>query len=220
MEEKKHATAPDKARKCCCCGWSAFAVGLVAALILGWWALPALMLAERKQPVNFSHPTHVQDAGTDCSQCHFLRADGSFSGVPDTATCAECHFITLGSDPEEARFVTEYVQTGREIKTEWLIYQKQPDNVFFSHAVHSLQNCGSCHEMADRLPPPDGLPSEMCALCHLEVFDMASPPVYKENRLSGYVPSTKIMWECERCHALPQHAEQSRASNGCFVCHK
>ena len=214
MEEKKHAAAPDKAEKRCSCGWGAFAVGLVVALILGWWALPGLMLAERKQPVNFSHATHVQDAGADCAQCHFLRDDGSFSGAPDTATCAECHFITLGSDPEEARFVTEYVQTGREIKTEWLIYQKQPDNVFFSHAVHSRQNCGACHDVADRPLPED------CAICHPEVFNMAAPPVYRENRLSGYTPATKIMWECERCPARPEHAEKSRASNGCFVCHK
>jgi hypothetical protein len=216
MEEKKNATAPGKARKCCCCGWSAFVVGLVVALILGWWALPGLMLTERKQPVAFNHVAHVQDAGMDCSHCHFLRDDGSFSGAPDTAACAECHFTTLGSDPEEARFVTEYVQTGREIKTEWLIYQKQPDNVFFSHAVHSPQNCGSCHDMADMELPQDG-----CVFCHLDVFNMTAPPVYKENRLSGYAPATTmIMWECERCHAIPEHAEQSRASNGCFVCHK
>jgi hypothetical protein len=172
------------------------------------------MLAERTQPVNFSHRAHVQDIGAECGQCHFLREDGSFSGAPDTALCAECHFVTQGSDPEEARFVAEYVQTGREIKTEWLIYQKQPDNVFFSHAVHSLKNCSSCHEMADRLP------KEICSLCHLDVFTMDAPPVYRENRLSGYTPATKIMWECEHCHALPGHVERSRAGNGCFVCHK
>jgi hypothetical protein len=38
MEEKKHAAAPDKAKKRCCRGWAPFVVGLAVALILGWWA--------------------------------------------------------------------------------------------------------------------------------------------------------------------------------------
>ena len=42
MEERNNITTPaEEPKKCCCgCGWGAFIVGLVAALILGWWVLP------------------------------------------------------------------------------------------------------------------------------------------------------------------------------------
>jgi len=209
--EENHTTAPDKARKCCCCGWGAFIVGLVVALILGWWVLPGLMTVEKKQPIAFNHVLHTEQ-GMTCEQCHYLRADGSFSGLPGTEACAECHAKALGSHPEEVRFVTDYVDTGREIRDEWLVYQKQPDNVFFSHAAHSAERCGQCHEYAST--------AELCSLCHLDVASTTTPPVYSENRLSGYSKNTMIMWTCERCHAHPEHYGPTRASNACFVCHK
>ena len=141
MEERNHTSAPETAKKCCCCGWGAFLVGLVVALILGWAVLPALMQKELKQPIAFNHVLHVDEQGIDCAQCHFTGPDGQFSGVPTTATCAVCHAEVIGNDPEEIRFVQDYVQTGREIRPEWLVYLKQPDNVFFSHTVHSVDRC-------------------------------------------------------------------------------
>lgn len=209
MEERKHSTAPDTAQSCRCCGWGAFVVGLVVALILGWWVLPGLMKVEKRQPVAFNHVLHVQDQGINCEQCHFLRSDGSFSGLPSTASCAECHFQVLGSDPEEALFVRDYVQTGREIQGEWLVYQKQPDNVLFSHAPH-LRDLGTAASTA-----------EVCSRCHLDVSATTTPPVYTENRLSGYSQNTMLMWECEKCHAETRLRDpDSHASNACFVCHK
>ena len=86
MEERNHTSAPETAKKCCCCGWGAFLVGLVVALILGWAVLPALMQKELKQPVAFNHVLHVDEQGIDCAQCHFTGPDGQFSGVPTTAT--------------------------------------------------------------------------------------------------------------------------------------
>ena len=209
MEERNHTTAPDTTQSCRCCGWGAFVVGLVVALILGWWVLPNLMKVEKKQPIAFNHVLHVQDQGMSCEQCHFLREDGTFSGLPTTAACAECHSEVLGSDPEEALFVQNYVQTGREIQGEWLVYQKQPDNVFFSHAAH----LGDLDTAAST--------AEVCSRCHLDVSAMTTPPVYKENRLSGYSQNTMLMWDCERCHAETKLRDpQTHASNACFVCHK
>ena len=134
--EERNTTTPNATTKKCCCGWGAFIVGLVVALVLGWWVLPGLMKQTEKQPIAFSHKEHVQKQGMTCVRCHFIRQDGTFSGTPTTAECAVCHSVIQGNNPEEARFVREYVQTGREIKDEWLVYQKQPDNVFFSHAIH------------------------------------------------------------------------------------
>ncbi|HJD96905.1 menaquinone reductase multiheme cytochrome c subunit QrcA [Mailhella massiliensis] len=211
MEERNNTTTPANAAKKCCCGWGAFVVGLVVALILGWWVLPNLMKETKRQPIAFSHVEHVQNQGMTCEQCHFVRADGTFSGTPTTAQCAECHSTILGSDPEEARFVREYVQTGREIKSEWLIYQKQPDNVFFSHVLHfgPLAELKGPKEIA-----------AFCSRCHLNVAETDVPPVYRENRLSGYSENTMLMWGCERCHAEHMAMGNTNASNACFTCHK
>ena len=220
MEEKNHTTAPDTAKKCICCrgsGWGAFVVGLIVALILGWCVLPNLMKKELKQPIAFNHVTHIETVGMACTDCHFLQDNGAFSGAPTTESCADCHFTALTDNPEEIRFVEQYAATGREIKSDWLIYQKQPDNVFFSHAAHSQSNCGACHE---NYAASESGEAELCGTCHLPVFEQAALPKYRENRLSGYSEHTMIMWTCERCHADPGHRKETRASNACFVCHK
>ena len=53
MEERNNTTTPANAAKKCCCGWGAFVVGLVVALILGWWVLPNLMKETKRQPIAF-----------------------------------------------------------------------------------------------------------------------------------------------------------------------
>ncbi|MBZ4686060.1 MAG: hypothetical protein JG774_1805 [Desulfomicrobiaceae bacterium] len=168
-----------------------FLVGVVASLVLGWWAFPKVLYSQKTQPIRFDHVVHVEGQAMTCDQCHTFRENGSFTGLPTTQSCADCHLDVQGEDPEEERFVTEYVQQGKEV--EWLVYQYQPDNVYFSHIAHK---------------------DIECTKCHLDVANMKNPPVYYENRISGYSKNTMKMWECERCHA------QNGASNACFVCHK
>ncbi len=212
MEEKTNAKT--EAKCSCLSGLGPFIVGLVVALILGWWVLPGLMLVEAKQPIAFNHVAHIDGAGMECSQCHYVREDGTFHGRPTTADCAECHADAMSDNPEDIRFVNEYVKTGKEIRDEWLIYQKQPDNVFFSHAAHSVERCGTCHTEYEEDP------TLLCNQCHLDMAKTTTPPVYKENRLSGYSKDTMIMWTCENCHAQPTHLSSANTSNACFVCHK
>lgn len=186
-----------------------FVGGIAAALLFGWLIFPRLLFQAQSQPVAFSHRTHLKDASLECSRCHFLRADGSFSALPRTEDCALCHQRPLGKSAAEAAFVRDYVRTGKKVK--WLTYQKQPDNVFFSHAAHSLENCNTCHRFTKK---------ELCSLCHINVMNMDLPPTFRENRISGYSADTMKMQQCERCHANPTHLRATPASNGCFVCHK
>lgn len=169
-------------------------LGLVAALAVGWFVYPSLLFSAKEQPVYFSHKTHMEEVGMACNDCHFYYEDGQFSGIPDTESCAECHFYTTdGESLREKRmdyFVTEYVEKGREV--DWYVYQYQPDNVYFSHMAHKELDCTECH--------PD-------------VGNADAPPVYYENRVTGYSYETMKMWECERCHA------QTGASNACYTCH-
>lgn len=187
-----------------------FFVGFVAMLFVGWWVFPRVLFSEMQQPVRFSHVVHVEDQGMLCEDCHYLNEDGSFNGIPSTQSCADCHYDVLGADPDEEKFVEQYVNEEKEV--EWLVYQYQPDNVFFSHAAHQGQDCTTCH--------PD-----------MEKAD--TPPTYYKNNLTdysnggykivfgrgvgvdpAYSRGTMKMWECERCHA------ENGQSNACYVCHR
>lgn len=200
----------------CKCGGSAmapFLVGLVAAIVAGWWLFPQALYSTQQQPLVFDHVLHVEDQGMACQDCHFLREDGSFAGIPTTEQCAECHSGMMGESAAEATFVKEYVETGEEVP--WIAYQKQPDNVFFSHAVHSVEKCGECH--SDVSDPE----ANLCNLCHPPLSSAKTPPPVKVNRLTGYTKDTMKMWQCEECHANANHlAPMTVANNACQTCHK
>ncbi len=193
------------------CSMAPFFVGIVAALVVGWWLFPKALFSEKHQPIRFSHVVHVEESAMACTDCHFFNADGSFSGIPTTEQCADCHSSVLGEDPDEIKFVNEYVAKNKEV--DWLVYQMQPDNVFFSHAAHTLETCGMCHVEWEK-------EVDVCNNCHPNVAETDTPPAYYENRLTKYSKETMKMWACEKCHAHPDHIGQTRASNACFVCHK
>lgn len=173
-----------------------FLVGFVGSLIVGWVVFPGVLFSQKTQPIRFSHTVHSEQ-GMDCEQCHYLTDDGQFMGLPSTESCADCHADETGDDSpngkEIDKFVNEYVKTGAQVP--WLVYQYQPDNVFFSHSAHQGFQCTDSG-------------------CHPPVGTMENPPVYEENRITGYSKQTMKMWQCERCHA------QMGTSNACYVCHK
>jgi hypothetical protein len=196
-----------------------FMLGLIASLIVGWVVFPKLLYSQKKQPVEFSHALHnVLDDLVEkgCDNCHFFREDGTYSGVPTLAQCIDCHQEVNGEDPEEAKFVNEYVVKGREVP--WLIYSRQPDNVFFSHAAHV------------KLGQMD------CVTCHGNIGESESLKVYEENRISGY---SRDIWgrniggfkrnswdrmkmdDCAECHRKENVNQNSVQTlrGGCFVCH-
>lgn len=213
MEERQDSVTPkvEACNRVTCrlAGFAPFLVGVAVALIFGWWLFPAIMLESKAQPVVFNHKVHMEEASMDCTQCHFLRPDGTYSAFPTTKDCAVCHARPLGNTKAERQFIDDYVRTGKKVK--WLVYQKQPDNVFFSHAPHSLQNCNQCHTYSQ---------TELCMQCHIDVWNTSKPPVVKENRLTTYTVDTMKMWQCEQCHANPSHLAGTTANNACFVCHK
>src|SRR5215471_10974005 len=134
-----------------------FWAGLLAALGAGWLGFPRAIYQTRRQPVDFSHKVHADKAGTKCDDCHTLRADGSFSGVPALDKCAGCHAAPMGTTAAEKQFIERYVTPQRE--PEWLVYARQPENVYFSHASHIKRGnlkCERCHGSqgtSDALPP-------------------------------------------------------------------
>lgn len=187
-----------------------FFVGFVAMLFLGWWVFPRVLFSESQQPIRFSHVIHVEDAGMFCDDCHYLNDDGSFNGLPSTESCANCHYEVIGTDPAEEKFVEEYVNEDREV--EWLVYQDQPDNVYFSHAAHQDMDCTTCHpDMANNDTPPTHYKNILTGYSNGGYMIQFGRGVGVDE---AYSRGTMKMWECERCHA------EKGQSNACFVCHR
>jgi hypothetical protein len=193
-----------------------FMLGLIVSLIVGWVIFPQVLYSQKKQPVDFNHVLHNEEVEDDCESCHFFRDDGTFSGVPKLSQCIDCHEEVNGEDPEEEKFVNEYVAKDREVP--WLIYSRQPSNVFFSHAAHV------------KMAQMD------CVTCHGNIGESENLKVYEENRISGY---SRDIWgkniagfkrntwdrmkmdDCSECHQKENANQNSVQTHkgGCFVCH-
>lgn len=187
-------------------------VGVLVALVFGWVIFPQLLYSKKPQPITFNHKLHVESVGLDCATCHIAGPNGTFSGLPPLATCAECHSSPQGESKEEAKLIEQYIEPNKEIP--WLVYNKMPDNVYFNHDIHSAKSCNAkgCHDFSV---------TDMCAMCHIKVWEMSKEPVVEINKITGYTTNTMKMWECERCHAREGHRDgNTNANNLCFTCHK
>ena len=194
-----------------------FILGLIASLLVGWVAFPPLLYSQKKQPVDFNHALHNGLVDNGCESCHFFRKAGTYSGVPKLAQCIECHEEANSEDPEEIKFVEEYVKKEREVP--WLVYSRQPACVFFSHAAHVKT-------------------AQMdCVTCHGPIGQSESLKPYQQNRITGY---SRDIWgenmlglkrnswdrmkmdDCAECHATSGVSGGSvqTQKDGCLVCHK
>jgi hypothetical protein len=136
-------------------GRMAFVAGLAVMLPAGWRGFPRILYQRTEQPVQFSHAVHRDKAAMKCEDCHGFREDGTFAGIPALEKCAGCHMQPMGSTAEEKRFIDIYVTSGREVP--WLVYARQPQNVYFSHIEHvkrgglKCEQCHGAHGNTDRL---------------------------------------------------------------------
>jgi menaquinone reductase, multiheme cytochrome c subunit len=175
-----------------------FVLGLAAALSAGWLAFPKLLYEARQQPLNFSHKVHAEKAGSACDDCHAIGGDGRFAGIPTLESCAACHAEAQSDSADEKRLVEEYVKPGKEIP--WLVYSRQPDNVYFSHATHvkvAKLTCQRCHGdqgKSDRLRP------------------------YEQNRISTY---SRDIWGYSISRLGPDNPERpAMKMDDCVACHR
>jgi hypothetical protein len=187
-----------------------FLFGLVVALFVGWVAFPHVLYVKKHQPLDFLHKTHAEKSGVaDCAECHTIREDGTFAGLPPMEKCAGCHSDRIGESKAEATLVNDYIKTGHE--TPWLVYSQQPPNVWFSHAIHVKRAKLTCTE------------------CHAAYGESDQVRLYEVNRISGY---SRDIWghsisrlrraphegmkmsDCEGCHA------KHNVEVGCLGCHE
>lgn len=172
-----------------------FGLGLATALLAGWILFPHALYVREHQPVAFYHKTHAEKSGiAECGQCHALNVDGAVIGMPPIETCATCHSEPIGKSHDEAILVNSYVKAGKEVP--WLVYAKQPANVWFSHAIHVR------------------LAGLVCTECHSSYGKSDQARIYEQDRLSGYSRDTMTMSNCENCH------RRRHVQAGCLACHQ
>ena len=174
-----------------------FLIGFVGSMLSGWLVFPDLLYSEKEQPIDFDHQLHMGVVYEGCQSCHYFREDGQFSGIPDLYSCSSCHQFVQGTDPEEEKFVNEYVLPNKEVP--WLVYSKQPDCVFFSHAAHVK-----------------GADME-CATCHGDYGHSTHTRTYQENRITGY---SRDIWGYNIARlGEPKHGLRMKM-NDCANCHE
>ena len=145
----------------------------------------------------------------DCTDCHGFHDDGRFAGIPTVSACEECHADPMGESAIEQQMIDDYITPGQEIP--WLIYSRQPQNVYFSHAAHV--------ELA-------GIE---CSRCHGDHGTTTTLPVHEVNRISTYsrriwgpriigggpeLSDSMKMSDCSDCHA------ERGIQDHCLMCHK
>lgn len=168
-----------------------FVIAFAAILTTGWVGFPRTLYRTEKQPLDFNHRIHKDQAAQKCADCH---ADNS---TPAIASCAGCHADPLGKTANEKTMVVSYVKPAREIP--WRSYARQPMNVRFPHAPH-VKNAKIA-----------------CEKCHGAHGESTNLGLYEEDRMSTYSKSaatTMSMSACEDCH------RQKGVEAGCLGCHK
>jgi len=175
-----------------------FLAGLLAALGMGWVVFPYAIYERQPQPVDFSHKVHTGDKAGNmkCEDCHAFREDGTFAGLPNLEKCSVCHVAAMGTTAAEKKFIEQYVTANRE--PVWHVYAREPENVYFSHAVHiklgkvACEKCHGGHGQTDSLRP------------------------YQQDRISGY---SRDIWGRPVADASFR-AEGGMKMDNCVDCHR
>lgn len=179
---------------------------------------------EPQQPLTFSHRLHAGELRVPCLYCHSGAERSRHAGIPDAATCMNCHrFITArraavraeeelaeeeGREPRrvvspELAKLYRALGLGEDLQPDpslehqpiaWVRVHSVPDFVFFDHRPHVAAGVA-------------------CQQCHGPVETMEKV---------RQVASLSMGW-CLECHRSPQLAglgpSRPEASTDCASCH-
>ncbi len=102
------------------------------------------------QPIKFSHALHAGQMGIDCQYCHTGVEKSRHAGIPQVATCMNCHSLARKDRPEIIK-LTQFYNSGKVLP--WKRIHKVPDYAYFNHSVHVNKGiqCVSCHGPVDQM---------------------------------------------------------------------
>ncbi|MFQ5860460.1 MAG: cytochrome c3 family protein [Dehalococcoidia bacterium] len=109
-----------------------------------FWGPETFFRSAPEQPVGFTHVTHAQTLGIDCTFCHRTATTSAAATIPAVEQCMFCHQV-VGRDNPEVQKVLEAWEQGNPIQ--WVRVHRLPDHVHFVHEAHlrvGIQ-CSDCH---------------------------------------------------------------------------
>lgn len=193
------------------------ATPFVVVLLLIFYARTPLateLLLPIRQPIDFDHRHHAGDDGIDCMYCHDTVKKSATAGIPDTATCMNCHAQVWNQSqilaPVRARFFD-----GRPLV--WHKVYRLPDYVYFDHSIHVNKGigCVTCHGRVDLMPVIERaqtLTMSWCLDCHRD-------PVAHVRPLSEITSMTWLPPNEELARSLARaYRVEPRVS--CTTCHR
>ncbi|MCB9681352.1 MAG: cytochrome c3 family protein [Alphaproteobacteria bacterium] len=172
-----------------------------------------------EQPIAFPHYRHVTVAGMQCEYCHAVARKSIHAGVPQTATCMNCHTYVLKDSPEIQK-VKGYYDAGEPIP--WVKVHDIPDFVNFAHDRHVRAgvDCTECHGQV-------GLQGQVTNWT--EVDDNGERVDKSGVRWPMVRETTMQMGWCLDCHATHPSVDKNYGEKAtlrraelkdCWTCHK
>ena len=130
-----------------------------------------------KQPIAYSHKTHVSQLGIDCRYCHEGVEVSAKASLPATETCMGCHKVVRKSSKNtpgldgamEIQKIVDHYENDKPI--EWVKVHFIPDYAYFNHSIHinAGVSCVSCHGRIDQMEvvyQAKPLSMSWCLDCH------------------------------------------------------
>ena len=145
------------------------------------------------QPIAFSHALHAGQMGIDCQYCHTGVEKSRNAGIPQVATCMNCHSLARKDRPQIIK-LTEYYNSGKILP--WKRIHKVPEYAYFNHSVHVNKGiqCYSCHGPVDQMEKVAQVnPFTMgaCLDCHRNATQRLP-------YLTGVKNGPEYCWACHR----------------------
>src|SRR5215467_11268574 len=139
-----------------------------------------------EQPINFPHPTHVQQLGMNCLYCHYTANKSPDPGLPAVSTCMGCHLIIGPQRPAipnvraaykstEIEKLQNYYKGGMGKPVPWVRIHKVPEYVHFPHMRHvnAGVTCQTCHGQIQNMNQVyqfSSLNMGWCVSCHVNGY--------------------------------------------------
>ncbi len=160
--------------------WMLLLIGLAGAglaaiigIILLFTFLPRLFQLGQppRQPIVFSHKSHVQKAEMQCTFCHRGAETSAVAGVPSLEQCMFCHRV-ISRDKTDVQKLAAAYQENRPV--DWMRIERLPDSVHFNHEPHLRGGlyCVTCHGdvgSMTRVKQARSLKMGDCLACHRKV---------------------------------------------------